>query len=204
MTDASDARAGVELDTEVLNDWIGDRLPGGGQPLTAQRLGEGSGIANALFILRRGRHQWVLRRPPAIKNHPSAADTKREWRILTALEGSAVPHPTPLLFCEDPAVIGAQFMIMAVVEGFTPGGGLPDWITADPDAAYALGLCYVDGLIDLSQVDWVAGGLVGLGKPDGFWTVRSRAGWASSRATASGNSRRKDSCANGWRPTDPR
>src|ERR1700751_3324537 len=109
MTDATDARAGVELDTEVLNDWIGDRLPRAGQPLRAQRLGGGSGIAHALLLPRRGPHEGVLRRPPAIKNHPSAADTKREWRILNALEGSAVPHPTPLLFCEDPAVIGAQF-----------------------------------------------------------------------------------------------
>ena len=168
MTDASDARAGVELDTEVLNDWIGDRLPGAGQPLRAERLGEGSGIANALFILRRGGHQWVLRRPPAIKNHPSAADTKREWRLLQALEGSAVPHPTPVLFCDDPAVIGAQFMIMSVVEGFTPGMGLPDWVTSDPEAVHALGLSYVDGINELSRVDWVAGGLKDLGKPEGF------------------------------------
>src|SRR5579863_6587673 len=99
MTDTS---AEVELDPAVLNEWIGDRLPGCGEAVTAERLGEGSGIANALFLVRRGGHRWVLRRPPAIKNHPSAANTEREWRILNALEGTSVPHPPPLLFCEDP------------------------------------------------------------------------------------------------------
>jgi aminoglycoside phosphotransferase (APT) family kinase protein len=164
----TDARAGIELDPKLLDDWIGDRLPGYGQPLVAERLGEGSGIANALYFIRRGVHEWVLRRPPAIKNHPSAADTKREWRILRALEGTSVPHPTPLLFCEDPEVIGAMFMIMSVVRGFTPGVSVPEWIASSPSALHDLGMAYVDGLVELSKVDWVAGGLEGLGKPDGF------------------------------------
>ncbi|MGE0881099.1 MAG: phosphotransferase family protein [Acidimicrobiia bacterium] len=164
----SDARAGIELDVDVLNLWIGDRLPGHGEPLTAQRLGEGSGIANALYFIRRGGHEWVLRRPPAIKNHPSAANTEREWRILQALEGTTVPHPQPMLFCKDPEVIGATFMIMGVVRGFTPGSGVPDWITSNPGHMRDLAFAYVDGLIELQKVDWVAGGLEGLGKPEKF------------------------------------
>jgi len=164
----SDARAGLVLDPDVLNDWIGSQLPGAGLPITAVRLGEGSGIANALYIITRGEHRWVLRRPPMIKNHPSAADTKREWRILNALEGTAVPHPAPVLFCEDVEVIGAPFMVMSVVDGFTPGMGIPEWITSDPKAVFELGMSYVDGIVELSKVDWVAGGLEGLGKPEGF------------------------------------
>lgn len=164
----SDARAGVGLDPEVVNMWIGDRLPAFGQELTATRLGAESGIANALFILERGGHRWVLRRPPAIKNHPSAADTKREWRILRALDGTPVPHPAPLLFCEDPEVIGAPFMIMSVIDGFTPGVAVPDWVTGDRHSLFELGMAYVDGIVELSKVDWQAGGLQGLGKPDGF------------------------------------
>jgi aminoglycoside phosphotransferase (APT) family kinase protein len=164
----SDARAGVELDPDILNEWIGDRLPGAGQPLTTERLGEGSGIANALFFVRRADQLWVLRRPPAIKNHHSAADTKREWRILKALDGTPVPHPAPLLFCDDPEIIGATFMIMGPIDGFTPGMGAPEWVTSNPEAVYQLGSAYVDGIIELSKVDWVAGGLEGLGKPEGF------------------------------------
>ncbi len=159
---------GVTLDTVTLDEWIGDRLPGRGTPLVAQRMGVGTGIANALFLVRRGEHRWVLRRPPAVKNHPSAADTEREWRILRALDGTPVPHPTPRLFCDDPAVLGATFMMMDVVDGFTPGAGIPGWVASDPAAVHDLGVAYVDGLVELSRVDWRAGGLEGLGKPDGF------------------------------------
>ncbi len=164
----SDARAGVELDAAALGDWIGDRLPGAGEPLVGRRLGEEAGIANALYLIQRGANRWVLRRPPVVKNHPSAADTKREWRILSALEGTPVPHPTPLLFCEDPGLIGATFMIMSVVEGFTPGVSIPPWISDDPDSAHELAMAYVDGIAELSKVDWRARGLEGLGKPEGF------------------------------------
>src|SRR5436190_10899849 len=122
----------MELDVGALNEWIGDRLPEAGDPLVARRMGEATGIANALFILQRGRHRWVLRRPPAVKNDPSASDTVREWRILTALEGTAVPHPAPRLLCEDIGVLGAPFMIMDLVEGFTPGYELPPPFADDP------------------------------------------------------------------------
>jgi aminoglycoside phosphotransferase (APT) family kinase protein len=158
----------VVLDLDALDTWIGDRLPGAGQPLTAERIGVGAGIANALFLLERGGHRSVLRRPPLVKNHPSAADTRREWRILQALEGTTVPHPVPLLFCDDPEVLGATFMIMGLIDGFTPGSGVPTWVADDPDALHQLGMAYVDGLVELQTVDWLAGGLEGLGKPEGF------------------------------------
>jgi aminoglycoside phosphotransferase (APT) family kinase protein len=158
----------VALDVDGLDKWIGDQLPGVESVLQSTRMGMGTGIANALFLLQRGEHQWVLRRPPVVKNHPSAADTLREWRILNALDGTDVPHPRPRLFCDDASVIGAPFMIMDLIEGFTPGGGVPEWITTDPSALHDLAMAYVDGLVRLSKVDWKAGGLEGLGKPDGF------------------------------------
>ena len=156
------------LDLDQLDAWIGDRLPGAGLPLEANRLGEGTGIANALFVLRRGDQQWVLRRPPAVKNDPSASDTVREWRILTALEGTLVPHPTPRLLCDHLDVLGAPFMIMDVVVGFTPGFELPAPFAADRGLRWDLAMAYVDGCAELSKVDWRARGLEGLGRPDGF------------------------------------
>ena len=158
----------LDLDTERLEAWIGDRLPGGGSSLTAERLGASTGIANALYLLGRGEYRWVLRRPPEVKNDPSASNIVREWRILTALDGTSVPHPTPRLLCEDPAVIGAPFLVMDVVDGFTPGFELPSPFADDPSLRFELGMAYVDGCAALSDVDWRARGLDGLGKPDGF------------------------------------
>jgi aminoglycoside phosphotransferase (APT) family kinase protein len=156
------------LDTERLDAWIGDRLPGAGSPLTASRMGATTGIANALYLLGRGEHRWVLRRPPKVKNDPSASNIVREWRILTALDGTPVPHPAPRLLCEDPGVIGAPFLVMDVVDGFTPGFELPSPFVDDPSLRFELGMAYVDGCAALSAVDWLPRGLDGLGKPDGF------------------------------------
>jgi aminoglycoside phosphotransferase (APT) family kinase protein len=156
------------IDVPALQKWIGDLLPGSDEPLTATRFGAGTGIANALYLLRRGEGSWVLRRPPAVKNDPSASNTQREWRILTALEGTPVPHPTPRLFCDDLDILGSPFLIMDVIEGFTPGFELPAPFAERDDLRHDLAMAYVDGCAELSKVDWQARGLEGLGRPTGF------------------------------------
>jgi aminoglycoside phosphotransferase (APT) family kinase protein len=160
----------VVVDADRLTEWVGDRLPGTG-PLRLERMGQATGAANALFWLTRAHdasgQRWVLRRPPAVINAPGASDTTREWRLLRALEGTPVPHPRPLIFGDDPEVIGAPFMIMEVVDGFTPVGVLPAPYDR-PENQRALGFAMVDALADLSAVDWRAGGLEGLGRPEGF------------------------------------
>lgn len=157
----------VDLDVQRLSDWIGDRLPGHGEPLSAERIGQDVGIANALFAVHRGEHVFVLRRPPLVINAPGASDMAREWRVLKALEGSDVPHPQPLLFCEDADAIGAPFLIMSLVDGFTPVRDLPAPYD-NPKARHDLGLAMVDAIASLGQVDWRAAGLEGFGRPEGF------------------------------------
>lgn len=154
-------------DARALTEWVGNQLPGTGS-FSLQRMGQEAGIANALYLVCRDDHQWVLRRPPAVKNDPSAGNTVREWRILRCLEGTPVPHPTARLLCEDPSVIGATFMIMDRVVGFTPGFEVPAPFATDPSLRHQMAMAYVDGIVELSKVDWRAGGLDGLGKPDGF------------------------------------
>jgi aminoglycoside phosphotransferase (APT) family kinase protein len=154
-------------DVSALGEWIGDRLPGEG-PFTLRRFGQESGMANALYVLGRDGHEWVLRRPPAVKNDPSAGNTVREWRILRALHGTPVPHPAARLLCEDAGVVGATFLIMDFVDGFVPGVELPSPFNAVGQERLDLGMAYVDGLVELSKVDWRSRGLEGLGKPEGF------------------------------------
>lgn len=162
------AAASPWLDLDRVDAWIGEHLPGAGEEFSARRLGAATGVANALYLIERGEHRWVLRRPPAVKNDPSASNTVREWRILTALDATAVPHPEPLLLCEDSEVLGAPFLIMELVDGFTPGFDLPEPFASQPALRYDLGMAFVDGCADLSAVDWRGRGLDGLGKPEGF------------------------------------
>jgi len=156
-----------DFDVGALDEWIGDRLPGRGVALQATRMGQGTGEANALYWLRRGEHVWVLRRPPTVINAPGASDMNREWRILTALEGTSVPHPSPLLFGGPDSPLSGPFLIMARVDGFNPVGVLPppyDTPGARRDLAFAL----VDALAELAAVPWRDRGLDGLGRPEGF------------------------------------
>src|SRR4030095_3599267 len=66
-----------------------------------------------------GNH-WVLRRPPLHGVLPSAHDMGREHRVISALAGTPVPVPATFGLCQDPAVTGAPFYVMAYVEGIVP------------------------------------------------------------------------------------
>lgn len=156
------------LDVEALTAWVGDAFGDGPIPIEASRIGATTGVANALYELRRGDDVYVLRRPPLVLNDKSAGDMKREWRILQALEGTPVPHPTTRLLCEDDSVIGSMFFIMDKIDGFTPGFELIEPFNSDPALRRGLAEAYVDGLVELAAVDWQAKGLHGLGKPEGF------------------------------------
>ena len=66
-------------------------------------------------------------------------------------------------------------------------------------------MAYVDGIVALAAVDWVAGGLEGLGKPDGFLERQVAAlDCASSTATAPATFPSSTSCATGSKRTDPK
>ncbi|MBY8862886.1 phosphotransferase family protein [Nocardia sp. CA2R105] len=164
----SSETADEAVDSEALDEWIGNRLPGYGAALEVERMTPGTGIANALYWLRRGGNTWVLRRPPAETNAPGASDMTREWRILTALEGTPVPHPEPLLLgtAED-GPLGVPFVVMAAVNGFTPVGILPPPYTS-PAARTELAFAMVDAVASLGTIDHIACGIEDLGRPQGF------------------------------------
>jgi aminoglycoside phosphotransferase (APT) family kinase protein len=154
------------IDLPALERWIGDRLPGSAEPLSAAQIS--GGASNEMFEVRRGGATWILRRPPRHKVSKSAHDMGREFRVLGALEGTAVPHPRPLLLCEEEAVLGAPFFLMERVDGFAPREPLPAPFDADPFVRREMGFALVDGIAGLAAVDWLAAGLEGFGRPEGF------------------------------------
>jgi aminoglycoside phosphotransferase (APT) family kinase protein len=91
---------------------------------------------------------------------------RREFRILSALEGTAVPHPHPVVLCDDHDVLGCTFYVMDRVEGVA---ALPIPVALDDDAGRAeLSYAMVESLAELHDVDWQAAGLADLGHPEGF------------------------------------
>jgi aminoglycoside phosphotransferase (APT) family kinase protein len=165
------------IDWSRLNAWIAERkLPGEG-PVTAARKLTG-GVQNNVFLLQRGGESLVLRRPSKHLRANSNETMLREARILEALTGSAVPHPTVYAVCDDPLVIGACFYVMSALEGFAPSGALPGRYATDALWRRAMGEELVRAAAALCAVDPLAVGLGSLGKPDD-WHERQVGRWRS-------------------------
>lgn len=111
---------------------------------------------------------WVLRRPPLGHVLATAHDMGREHRVLSALAGSPVPVPRPLLLCTDPEVLGAPFYIMRRVAGTVFRA--PEQAHAALGDARAAGLAahLVAVLAALHRLEPDAYGLADFGRPDGF------------------------------------
>lgn len=126
------------------------------------------GTQNILLRFDRGGQEFVLRRPPLHLRKNSNDTMKREARVLEALSGTVVPHPTFIASCDDEEVLGACFYLMAPVDGFNPANGLPPLHSSDPAIRQRMGYSYIEGMAALGAVDYKAAGLEGFGKPDGF------------------------------------
>ena len=167
-----------ELDLERLAEWCAVHVPEFRGPLTATRFAGGQ--SNPTYRLTAPSGDYVLRRKPPGVLLPSAHAVDREFRVMRALQGSAVPVPPMHALCEDPAVIGSVFFVM----GFVPGrvfmdARLPGMSAADRGAVFA---SMNDTIAALHSVDVAAVGLGDFGRPGNYmarqisrWTKQYRA-----------------------------
>jgi aminoglycoside phosphotransferase (APT) family kinase protein len=91
----------------------------------------------------------------------------REYRVLTALAGTAVPVPQPLASCQDTDVIGAPFYLMRYVEGLVLRTR-QDGELLTPDQAAELSGLLARMLATIHGVDLPAAGLETFGRPEGY------------------------------------
>jgi aminoglycoside phosphotransferase (APT) family kinase protein len=147
-----------------LASWLDDENLETGAPMTVVPLS--GGTSNAMFIVRRGASRWVLRRPARVAIERANEGMRREFQILSALEGTPVPHPRVIALCDDHEVLGCTFFLMDEITGVNPFP-LPDVFSTDQhrsEIAYSM----VDALASIHQVDWEDAGLGSLGKPEHF------------------------------------
>lgn len=109
------AERGIDFDVAALDSYLRDTLALGAVPLEVRRT-EG-GMSNPTYFLKKGGWQAVLRKQPGGVVMPSAHAIDREWRVLTALRGTAVPVPAPLHYEADRAVLGTPFYLMEKLDG---------------------------------------------------------------------------------------
>jgi aminoglycoside phosphotransferase (APT) family kinase protein len=163
------------LDLARLGAYLSSALPPGtvGLPLHAEIIA--GGRSNLTYRLTDGRSRWVIRRPPLGHVLPTAHDMAREYRVIRALHGTAVPVPAAVLLCTDESVLGAPFYLMSEVPGVVLRSAA-DYAGVTPADAEHCGRTLVDVLLALHRIDPQEVGLGDFGRPEGYLT-RQVAGW---------------------------
>jgi aminoglycoside phosphotransferase (APT) family kinase protein len=133
------------------------------------------GRSNLTYRLDLDGGRVVLRRPPLGHVLPTAHDMSREYRVLSALNGTQVPVPRPLAFCQDTEVIGAPFYLMQHVDGLVLRT-VADGAILSPEVAGQLSELLVQTLATIHAVQLEEVGLDTFGKPDGYM-ARQLARW---------------------------
>ncbi|HRQ41662.1 MAG TPA: phosphotransferase family protein [Chloroflexota bacterium] len=174
MDDTIPVRLDEQLDETALAAYLHGRLPGAHNPLTIRQFG--GGAANLTYLLDYGTHEYVLRRPPLGPVARSAHDMKREYTVLSVLHQVFPYAPRAFLYCDDTAVIGADFFIMERRHGVVVRRTIPAEFRSIPNAPRRMSLALVDALAAFHAVDYGAVGLAELGKPAGF-VERQIEGW---------------------------
>jgi aminoglycoside phosphotransferase (APT) family kinase protein len=138
------------------------------------------GQSNPTFALSTSAKSYVLRRKPPGQLLPSAHAVDREYRVISALAGSAVPVPRTYVLCADESVIGSMFYVMELVEGRVLWDPLLPGMNAAERSAIFDEMNRV--IAALHRVDYAAIGLGDFGKPGNYfarqidrWTRQYRA-----------------------------
>ncbi|WP_457337419.1 phosphotransferase family protein [Rhizobacter sp. P5_C2] len=163
------------FDAAALQAWLQAALPGFAGPLQVEQFKGGQ--SNPTYKLVTPSRSYVMRTKPgpAAKLLPSAHAIEREFRVMRALHGSAVPVPEMLLLCEDESVIGRAFYIMEFVQGRVLWEqSLPGFETAERGRIYDE---MNRVMAALHQVDVTAAGLADYGKPGNYFE-RQIARWS--------------------------
>jgi aminoglycoside phosphotransferase (APT) family kinase protein len=178
LPEYSDVSEEEQLDWPRLQSYLrAHNVEGADQPLTVKQFR--GGHSNLTYLLRFGdSREWVVRRPPFGPLPPGGHDMAREYRVLSRLWEGFRQAPRAILFCDDPAIIGAPFFVMERKSGFTIPNRRPldRQIKTDPATFRSMSEGFIDALADLHRVDYQALDLSDLGRPEGF-LKRQIAGW---------------------------
>jgi len=178
MADVQDkptaVRIGEELDLTTLEPFLLGHFPDAAAPLVVEQYP--SGHSNLTYLVRLGRREFVLRRPPFGSKVKTAHDMGREYRVLSKLHAAYPPAPKVLLYCEDESILGCPFYLMEPIHGIIIRRDPPAGLPFATESAQRLSESFVDNLATLHGLDYAAIGLGDLGRPQGYLERQVR-GW---------------------------
>lgn len=160
----------LDLPAESLATYLEANVAGFRGPLNATKFKGGQ--SNPTYRIDASSGTYVLRRKPPGQLLPSAHAVDREFRVLQALQGTAVPVAQPLHLCSDESIIGSMFYLMSFVDGrifWDPS--LPEMDAAGRVDIYT-GI--IDAMAALHTIDPITAGLSDYGKPGNYFERQIR------------------------------
>ncbi|WP_036475970.1 phosphotransferase family protein [Mycobacterium sp. URHD0025] len=136
------------------------------------------GRSNLTFRVCDDASAWVLRRPPLHGLTPSAHDMAREYKVVAALSGTAVPVARAVTMSNDDSVLGAPFQMVENVDGLVVRSASELDALGDEQVISRSVDALIRVLADLHAVDPQAVGLGDFGKPAGYLERQVRR-WSS-------------------------
>ncbi|TMB27679.1 MAG: phosphotransferase family protein [Deltaproteobacteria bacterium] len=180
IDEPSDVRDEERIDPEKLRPFLERAFGRSGEPVSVLQFRKGH--SNLTYLVRYGSDEAVLRRAPFGVKVKTAHDMRREFTILSALQGAYEKAPRPIGFCDDETIIGARFYLMERRRGVVlRGAGEP--AAFEPDLLRALSTALVENLADLHAVDVTTPALAAIGHPNGY-VARQVEGWTARYANA--------------------
>ena len=125
------------------------------------------GMSNPTYFVAYGDWSAVLRKQPASSLSRSAHSVDREFRVLSALHGSEVPVPKPILFCDDVDTVGTPFYLMERLRGRVFFEYAMPTLDADERRASYDSMCRT--MAAIHGFDWQAAGLSDFGRPGSYF-----------------------------------
>jgi aminoglycoside phosphotransferase (APT) family kinase protein len=175
----SDLRDEERLDPERLRPFLESAFGKRQGPLSLLQFRKGH--SNLTYLVRYGDEEAVLRRAPFGVKVKTAHDMRREFTILSALQGLYDKAPRPIAFCDDESVAGAKFYLMERRRGVVlRGQGVESF---PPELLRSMSTALVENLADLHAVDASRPALSAIGHPQGY-VRRQVEGWSARYANA--------------------
>ena len=170
-------REGEELNVKVLEEFLRDNIEGLKGFLDIAQFP--SGFSNLTYMIRIGKREFVLRRPPFGTKAKSAHDMNREYRILNAIYPVFPYVPKPFVYTEDASIMGCPFYVMERIHGIILRKDIPIGLTMRSEDMRILCENFIDLLFKLHSIDYKKVDLEDFGKPEGYvkrqvegWTMR--------------------------------
>ncbi|PHH69712.1 hypothetical protein CDD80_6553 [Ophiocordyceps camponoti-rufipedis] len=155
------------IDEVAFARYLETELPQIKGPIELKQFGFGQSNPTYLVTGADGRRLVLRKKPPGKLVSQTAHKVEREYRIMRALEATAVAVPKTYGLCEDASVIGTPFYMMDYLDGrIFEDFAMPD---VGADERTRLWRAATETLARLHAVDFHRVGLADFGRHSGFY-----------------------------------